>query len=1111
MTDPQGGPSAEKACLDPEQVAAYVDGGLPAHERGEVEVHLAHCEVCRELLVGIVTIPTHLELRGSLAPRHRFWRKRMITRLSALAAAAASIFAVVKFGPFLTQRLGKPAADQYIQPLVAAMSTDRTVTGRLTGGFSYGALRSGTRGATARENLALLAAAGKMQITAREDPTPESLHALGVARLLLGDDDLAIEPLEQAAGRRPIASFQADLAAAYLDRSEHYQRAEDLPKSLDLLERALGNQPALVEAAFTRACVLERLGLRDLAIQAWSRYLELDHDSGWAAEARQHIQTLRGSGARDRWPALRQALTEPNVSDQTASTLSTEFPDEVPEVVLGSMLAGWRDAEERGDPVRAAAWLASAERVARALDVNGGDQQLFASIRELRTPSSRRPSYEPRMLSQNVDDLVTGTKLLAQDRYADSEPYFSRASANLVDYPLLRSWAAFGLARDVYFRGRLDDARNLIDKVIATQPVGKRSTLRARAIWIRGIINFSAGLWTDAQRDYEEALRDFAGLHEWQNASIVHINLSILYRFLGDTAAVWRHREEALNHLPDYKATLYHGYLITAAVTASLEGLDRTALVFMNEAVSNATPNLPPYVRAESLLQRSRLWFRIGRDDNAEDDLEQARTAWKSIPDAAVKSRVAVSLETATAEVLQAQKPAVSELAAAKALGQAEQRGDFLRTAELSLYRARSLSAMGNVEGARSAVEHGILAFERARSSLSPLDPSRLSAFEPVWDLFDEAVNEELAQSQPRYEFAFANIERSRARTLFEARHLESIPLSRTMDTIDAATTMLLLHQQPTRLLVWVVRRHTNRLITLPSSASSSSEMVSEFCHALQAGDNSARRSAALYTTIMEPLLSMIPPGTTIVVIPDGPFVRVPWAAIRVPETGRLLLEDWPIVIAPSVSMALESPPQEARRIEALIVSAGDSESSLPILPGADAEAQAIAGLYAHSVYKKGKSASVSTVLKLAPDYTVIHISAHAVDSPAYPLLSHIALPSESGSDRGLQVQDLLASRRLRSNTLVVLAACSTAGQHYSRGEGSVGLAWGFLMAGAREVVATLWDVDDRLSTDLFVDFHRRLQTGERAAKALRGAQVAARARGVPDSVWAAVEVIGQH
>jgi CHAT domain-containing protein len=76
------------------------------------------------------------------------------------------------------------------------------------------------------------------------------------------------------------------------------------------------------------------------------------------------------------------------------------------------------------------------------------------------------------------------------------------------------------------------------------------------------------------------------------------------------------------------------------------------------------------------------------------------------------------------------------------------------------------------------------------------------------------------------------------------------------------------------------------------------------------------------------------------------------------------------------------------------------------------------------------------------------------------------------------------------SADLVVLSACDTALGKDIKGEGLVGLTRGFMSAGSKSVVASLWKVDDRATAMLMAEFYKSmLQDGLTPAAALRSAK----------------------
>ena len=73
---------------------------------------------------------------------------------------------------------------------------------------------------------------------------------------------------------------------------------------------------------------------------------------------------------------------------------------------------------------------------------------------------------------------------------------------------------------------------------------------------------------------------------------------------------------------------------------------------------------------------------------------------------------------------------------------------------------------------------------------------------------------------------------------------------------------------------------------------------------------------------------------------------------------------------------------------------------------------------------------------------------------------------------------------------LVVLSACETGLGKLEKGEGMIGLTRGFLYAGARSLVVSLWKVNDTSTSVLMERFYRHLQEGKPKAEALRLAKL---------------------
>ncbi len=126
--------------------------------------------------------------------------------------------------------------------------------------------------------------------------------------------------------------------------------------------------------------------------------------------------------------------------------------------------------------------------------------------------------------------------------------------------------------------------------------------------------------------------------------------------------------------------------------------------------------------------------------------------------------------------------------------------------------------------------------------------------------------------------------------------------------------------------------------------------------------------------------------------------------------------------------------------------------------------------------------------------YRYVHFATHGVIDTSRPQLSGLALSLVDGAgnpltDGFLRLHDIYGLHL--DADLVVLSACDTALGQEVRGEGLVGLTRGFMYAGARRVVASLWEVQDLATARLMTDFYRGLiEQGLRPAEALRRAQI---------------------
>jgi CHAT domain-containing protein len=285
--------------------------------------------------------------------------------------------------------------------------------------------------------------------------------------------------------------------------------------------------------------------------------------------------------------------------------------------------------------------------------------------------------------------------------------------------------------------------------------------------------------------------------------------------------------------------------------------------------------------------------------------------------------------------------------------------------------------------------------------------------------------------------------------------------------------------------------------------------------------EQSARQ---LYTAVFGPMAAELDKKTwkRIVLVPDGPLLDLPFAALE-GSNGARLIENYPLTSAVSIESLFAS--DLRRKPNAGLMAIGDpSESSAPqvVAPDGDryapliharAEAQSVAALFPKSVVLTGSEAREARVKQELGDYRIIHFATHGILSRSDGLQSGLLLANEavdSKEDGLLQAWEIANSPL--SAELAVLSACQTAEGDERLGEGLMGLAWAFQAAGCPNVVASLWNIDDEATQKMMTEFYKSIRAGSRVDDAMRSAMLSLKklpGNGSP-YYWAGFRIIGR-
>ncbi len=312
-----------------------------------------------------------------------------------------------------------------------------------------------------------------------------------------------------------------------------------------------------------------------------------------------------------------------------------------------------------------------------------------------------------------------------------------------------------------------------------------------------------------------------------------------------------------------------------------------------------------------------------------------------------------------------------------------------------------------------------------------------------------------------------------------------------------------------------------HRLLAQPPSESSEPEDVRAAAKALGA-------------TLLGGVTAVISTSSRVSVATDGWLAAVPLETLVCPDDDAPLLVQRDVVRIPSATMLRLQRGRAARQL-----APGQSASILAVasqaqeLQGARREINRLASRYRN--VDRLRDADRDAFIEAMARHDVVHVASHVRVDAERPWNSGVLIGPGETVDRNDGGTARAASDATASNSdsttaviatdpyaragqiasarsdarLVVLSGCESALGRATQGEGVLGVAAAFFAAGARSLVASIWEVDDRVTAELMERFYDGLAGGKTVAAALRAAQLDIRKSKPHPFYWAGFVVIG--
>ena len=387
-------------------------------------------------------------------------------------------------------------------------------------------------------------------------------------------------------------------------------------------------------------------------------------------------------------------------------------------------------------------------------------------------------------------------------------------------------------------------------------------------------------------------------------------------------------------------------------------------------------------------------------------------------------------------------------------------------------------------------------------------------------------LNERLRQARGEYEEMLARRARDATGTVAligggkaSARNVQA--------SLEAGELLLEYFVTSERVLAFAVTRSSLTTVTSDVNAEDLAARVRlarDLLSARDADDARTRRVlGGLHSILFRPVAvaGALRGVHRIIVVSHGVLTYLPLAALVDTATQRYVVQDFAISHVPSAAalpLLRRADAREARPSAARTAVFAPFPEALPATRG---EARSVRASVSDASVRVGRVATEARLREALASGAIVHVATHGVMNARNPLFSRLELATTDAADRQmpgedngrLEVHELLTLQF--QSPLVFLSGCETGlgaswTTGFETGQDYTTIEQALLFAGARNVVATLWSINDEGAAELARRFYaarRLLGAVEALAQAQR--EMIAEPKWRSPYLWAAYEVSG--
>jgi Flp pilus assembly protein TadD len=904
------------------------------------------------------------------------------------------------------------------------------------------------------------------------------LQLQGRADLLESREDASIAELERAHALDPSdAGILSDLGAAYFQKAVKGADPDLYVAAFEALSQGTRLKPGDPVLLFNRALAAERIYAYHEARGLWQSYLGVASQGGWAQEARAHLEQVNHQLEGQ------QAYAAATVPERLIAELRRGAPwdqhfapdEEYLNVAVRQLLPLYYSSQEDEGIGRVL------QAMAGALLARHGDTWLRDV---LRTPHSRAAAVAFAALGRAAEAEQSSDWGARAADAGDACRLFRSAGSQA---GALR--AQLASLYSLQARSRVAPCVQAGRPLEASLRATRYSWLRTQSLLERALCEGWAGNFDQAWNLHREAIQAATRYH-YPVLLLRGLTISAVWqRDIGNVAVARQALMQALALFwtARYPGSLGYNLYTDLSLLAHAANDAYTAVAWARESLDTGLSAGRPLLQAGTLHQLAVTEMAVGFKEASGRRLQEAAAALAKLPaDDQRLLRVVYTIELAEAEA---------------ALGQVDEPlarlervrdgvGPFGTVLNLRFYAAlgRLQLRRGDLAESAKLLERALQIGEAGRAAL--LEGDRLPWAGAMGDAYRALVECRLKSgADPQQSWTLW----SRYRTELFDRRVAGNPAPKAVAPGEA---MLSFAALPSGMAAWLATAHGFRFRWLAPPTNVLNEAAGRLVGACATPRSPLRvlreDARQLSRWLLGPWDQELEGVRTVVVETDGPVASLPIAAL-VRAGGHYWGESFAVRIREWSGPRSRPPAPFTQVTSALAVGAPAviGEDDLPPLPEARAEAEKVFSRFPRSSkLLVGKEATLTEVRDRLPAAEIFHFAGHGYGGEGGGLI----LRGPNGAPALLRAAEIQGVDLSRCR-LAVLSGCATgAGERHGPGDPQ-SLVRAFLRAGARQVVASLWNLNSAATQLLIDQFYTALCSDATPAESLRRAAVAVRSK----------------